>query len=99
MFFSPAKCETAQQRIERVFGDRLNIAIGHSYIDAVDRGTLDPPGAFVKYSQVSGAANSYFQIEALTGIIEYGLSDNGTDQVLWTLNQPPNTPNLSLIHI
>ena len=87
MFFSAPKCETAQQRIERIFGDRLNIAAGHSYIEPIDRGTLDPPGAFVKYQQVSGAANSYFQPEGQLGIIEYGLSDNGTDQVIWTLNQ------------
>ena len=87
MFFSPAKCESVQQRIERIFGDRLNVAAGHSYIEAIDRGTLDPPGAFVKYQQVSGAANSYFQPEGQLGILEYGLTDNGTDQVIWTLNQ------------
>ena len=65
----------------------LNVAAGHSYIEAIDRGTLDPPGAFVKYQQVSGAANSFFQPEGQLGILEYGNSDNGTDQVIWTLNQ------------
>ena len=87
MFFSPVKCETAQQRIERAFGEPLNIAKGHSYVESCDRGTRNPIGASVLYSQVSGAVNSYFQMEGTTGIIEYGLSDNGTDQVLWTLNQ------------
>ena len=87
MFFSPIKCTEPLTRHERIFGEPLSIAAGHSYIEAVNRGTLDPAGALVKYSQVSGAADSYFQVEGTTGIMEYGLSVNGTDQVIWSLNQ------------
>lgn len=87
MFFSPVKVEVPPQRHVRIFGEALNVAAGHSYIEPVDRGTLNPPGAAVKYSQVSGAANSYFQPEGTDGVLEYGLSDNGTDQVIWSLNQ------------
>ena len=87
MFFSPVKCAEAVTRTERIFGERLNIAPRHSYIEAVDRGTTDPAGALIKYTQVSGAADSYLQVEGTTGILEYGLTANGTDQVIWTLNQ------------
>ena len=87
MFFSSVKCTEPITRHERIFGERLNIAPGHSYIETVDRGTTDPAGALIKYTQVSGAADSYLQVEGTTGILEYGLTANGTDQVLWTLNQ------------
>ena len=87
MFFSPVKCEVPKTRTERIFGEPINIAPGHSYIESCDRGTRDPAGAAIKYSQVSGAGDSYFQPEGTYGIMEYGLSANGTDQVLWSLNQ------------
>lgn len=87
MFFSPVKCTEPITRHERIFGEPISIASGHSYIEAVNRGTRDPAGAQVKYSQVSGAGDSFLQTEGTTGILEYGLSANGTDQVIWALNQ------------
>ena len=52
----------------------------------MNRGTLEDNNFNVYYQQISGGGDAFLQMEATKGILEWGLTVNGTDDVLWSLN-------------
>ena len=86
MFFSPAKCAVPAGRDVRIMFEHISRHPGASYLDGMNRGNLNQPGNTTGYVQISGGGDSFLQMEATKGILEWGLTANGTDDVLWSLN-------------
>ena len=86
MFFSPVKCAIPAGRDVRIIFEHISRHPGASYLDGMNRGNLNQPGNAIGYVQISGGGDSFLQMEATKGILEWGLTANGTDDVLWSLN-------------
>ena len=87
MFFSPAKCAVPDGRDVRIYGEFISRHPGASYVDGMNRGNLISGTDHVQYNKISGGGDSFLQMEATTGLLEWGLTANGTDDVLWSLTE------------